>query len=287
LGLIPFPFGDLGHAREEAVRSAERLIAAARAAQPGWNPPPFDPALYARALGIPVADSRELTEWDALLIPLKDGFRIVCNGNVRSPARRRFSIAHEIAHTFFDNASEAYQMRLARDRRAPPGCDPLDDLERLCDVVAAELLMPRRAWQEAVAGHGLRAAAIPALARAFGVSREAAALRLVEMAGVPIAAGFFHHAPPPSQPDAWDRVAYRARRVFHGAGFPFLFPAGKSVPESSAIYRASLGVGEVQREQDISVGDRTVAAHVSAVPLPSGSDAQGPPTVCAVVHLAS
>ena len=174
-------------------------------------------------------------------------------------------------------------MRLARDRRAPPGCDPLDDLERLCDVVAAELLMPRAVWQEAVAGKGCAHRRFQRWRRAFAVSREAAALRLVETAGVPIAAGFFHHAPPPSQPDAWERVAYRARRVFHGAGFPFLFPEGKSVPETSAIYRASLGVGEVVDEEVFAAGGRSVVAQVSAFPLHREGVPDGPPTVCAVL----
>ena len=89
---------------QAVVDKAQEIIHKTREAFPGWSPPPYDPRIYARALGIEVTETREMPRWDALLVPTLLGFQILSNGNVRSAGRRSFSVAHELVHTFFEDA---------------------------------------------------------------------------------------------------------------------------------------------------------------------------------------
>ena len=62
------------------------------------------------------------------------GFAVVYSSAL-SPARRRFTVAHELAHALFETSGRNCP-RVGRE------------LERLCDKIAAELLMPRKVFLE-------------------------------------------------------------------------------------------------------------------------------------------
>lgn len=265
------------------------LVQSATEAFPEWRPPPFRPELFARLLDVPVTISAELREWDALLVPLRGRYRIVCRADV-TPGRQRFSIAHELAHLFFERSSETDLFMRARDREKYYTTDEARRLERACDALAAEMLMPRRWFEGAVSRCGLRAGAVPELAGEFEVSLEAAALRLLDVRDEPGAVGFFEFCDRPSAPagnkktSAPGQMAYRARRVFRARGFPYLFPEGKSVPRSSVIHRASLGRCELEAVEDFTLGDCTETLQVQAFPLHRGREITEPPRVCAVLR---
>ena len=87
-----------------------------------------------------------------------------------SPRRRRFTLAHEIAHLIIDRGS-------ARGARRSHGCT---ELERECDLVAAELLMPLDELQ-GKASEAASTGALLAIADCFSVSPQAAAVRLNEL----------------------------------------------------------------------------------------------------------
>ena len=279
-----------------ALEQARALIASTRDRLPGWDPPPVDPLLLAETLGIPVIET-PLGEWDALLVPVPSGgFRILCNSQVRNASRRRFSVAHEIAHTFLPDAAESLHMR-SEQREVHYTTDAARRVERVCDMAAAELLMPGRAFGAALAEVGLVGAAVPLLAERFGVSLEAAALRIVETSAAPCAVGFFHFAHRPSfRPDGAgggrrtqdpgvERQEYRVKRAFRSRGFPFLFPRGKSVPRDSAVHLASFGRSEVASTSRFSLGRVERTLQVGAFPLPKDLGDEGPPLVCAIFRL--
>jgi len=100
----------------------------------GWNGPPFDPFYLAKRLGIDVIPREDVL--DARLLVKSGKIEIEYNPNM-SKSRIRFSIAHEIAHTFFPDYKESVHHRRGKDKRN-------DDwqLELLCNVSAAEILMP-------------------------------------------------------------------------------------------------------------------------------------------------
>jgi hypothetical protein len=98
-----------------------------------------------------------------------------------SPAVQRFSIAHECAHLVFRRAIEKrFQDPDLVSRLHKWGASPQQ--ERLCDLLASELLMPEPLVRRILASsprRGLRLASV--LAEAFGVSRVAALRRLIDL----------------------------------------------------------------------------------------------------------
>jgi Zn-dependent peptidase ImmA (M78 family)/O-acetyl-ADP-ribose deacetylase (regulator of RNase III) len=158
---------------------ARRLVC--RALDLGWTGPPFDPLRLADILQIDVVASDEIQ--DARTIPLGTSrFRIEFNPS-RPLARLRYSIAHEIAHTLFDDCGEDIRHR---GRHSGKRSDEWQ-LEALCNVAAAELLMPVGKLPEEVV-KAPRASSFPGLREEYGVSTEALLIRLARAATSPWAA---------------------------------------------------------------------------------------------------
>lgn len=93
--------------------------------------------------------------------------RIVC-ATGQSIVRRRFTIAHELGHALVES-SGARAPRVGRE------------LERLCDMVAAELLMPRAVFDATLGQGAVDGPSIRRLAREFQTSLTSTALRCVEL----------------------------------------------------------------------------------------------------------
>lgn len=72
------------------------------------------------------------------LRPDGKNFKVVYS-NFLSPARRQFTIAHELGHAIFENSG-------ARPPRTG------EELERLCDLLASEILMPQNVFLSSVEG---------------------------------------------------------------------------------------------------------------------------------------
>lgn len=117
---------------EIMIRRAREVVLEARDA--GWTGPPFNPIALATVLQIPVDASSDVP--DARTIVDDRGPRIQYNPQ-QSRARSRFSIAHEIAHTFFPDVGEA-----VRHRGGTSSSSDEWQLELLCNVAAAEMVMP-------------------------------------------------------------------------------------------------------------------------------------------------
>lgn len=94
-------------------------------------------------------------------------FRIFCSAG-QSAFRRRFTIAHELAHVLFESSG-------ARAPRVGA------ELERLCDMLAAEILMPRPVFEEALNQAAVDGSVIRELAARFQTSLTATVLRCVEL----------------------------------------------------------------------------------------------------------
>ena len=97
---------------------------------------------------------------------VKGGYRIVCSSDQPS-ARQRFTIAHELAHVI-----------LARTGRNAPRNG--NDVERICDMIATECLMPTSIFEPQIPPN-LSFRAISRLADIFGASLMATAIRCAEL----------------------------------------------------------------------------------------------------------
>jgi Zn-dependent peptidase ImmA (M78 family)/O-acetyl-ADP-ribose deacetylase (regulator of RNase III) len=158
------------------IEARARKIAL-EAIETGWNGPPYDPFELADALDIEIVAAQDLD--DARLINVGSRPRIEFNPQ-RRPARVRFSVAHEIGHYLFQDYGERVRYRDRSERRA-------DDwqLEMLCNVAAAEFLMPAGAFPEAQTTD-LSLSHLLDLRREFNVSTEALLRRVVRLTNRPV-----------------------------------------------------------------------------------------------------
>jgi hypothetical protein len=105
------------------------------------------------------------------LRPDGDGFKVIYASHL-SPSRRRFTIAHEMGHAFFETTG--------------PNCPRFgEELERICDMLATEILMPKDIFLQR-AGHELSIQKVFELARLFDTSLVATAIRCAELQRVSV-----------------------------------------------------------------------------------------------------
>lgn len=158
---------------EEISRRARGV--ALTAMEEGWEGPPYDPFSLAERLQI-AAVPRDNLE-DARLVPTpQDHPRIEFNPN-RRPERVRFSVAHEIAHSLFSDYAERSRYR-TRSHSSDQRRNDDWQLEVLCNVAAAELLMPAGAFPLSQVDD-LRLAHLLDLRAKYGVSTEALLRRVL------------------------------------------------------------------------------------------------------------
>lgn len=270
---IPYPFEDETSARAEVVRRARELVHRVLQWFPQWNPPPFDPRLYAEMIGIPVIESfvfqgGALESCDALLVPVAGVPNIVLNSRVRSRGRRNFSVAHEIAHSWFEDPYGVHFFhRLGRRERQSLDAEE-QCLERLCDTGASELIMPHDWFRAALERRGLSGASVPALARDFDVSLEAAALRTTEVSEDPCVVVLVESCAPHGSAR---RPGARVRRLFAPDRLPLRLPAGSRVCPGSLLHRAATGQEPCEGCEEFPVAGKATRLRVSACGVSRGN----------------
>ncbi|MFH1674684.1 MAG: ImmA/IrrE family metallo-endopeptidase [Pseudomonadota bacterium] len=158
------------------VEKAKQVVL--HALQEGWTGPPYDPFRLAGYLGVGVIPSSDV--FDARTVSLgSNRFQIQYNPD-KPRSRTRFSLAHEIAHTLFPDCCESVRHRLQIDKIR----DDDWQMELLCNIAAAELLMPvgtgSKLEHESVTIDNLLR-----LQRQYDVSTEAIALRMANLTSEP------------------------------------------------------------------------------------------------------
>ena len=119
---------------------------------------------------------------DAMLVPLPDGYSVVINENAPH-SRQRFSLAHELGHILLlETDSSAIKLTKAtRYRSSNSATQARKAEERLCDAIAAELLMPEKVFTKEVGESGRSLEHLPRLANVFDTSLTATAIRYWEL----------------------------------------------------------------------------------------------------------
>ncbi|MGH8554247.1 MAG: ImmA/IrrE family metallo-endopeptidase, partial [Gammaproteobacteria bacterium] len=141
--------------------------------------PPIDPYLLAKRRGIKQVSIREI-ETDGFMSQTSNGDYIVELNAAHPEARRRFTLAHEIAHTFFFDlmqpegngnryrAADCHEVSFHRDLSE----------EYLCNVAASELLMPSTQFMSGLNKYGPTAWAVVQISRDLKTSLQATAWRI-------------------------------------------------------------------------------------------------------------
>jgi hypothetical protein len=169
--------GELVDPRSAVIHQARQLNNEYRSF--GNESEPFERLkIIASLRGLDVAEmdprrsSRE--KRDAVLVPgarPKRGFILY---NPSQPhGRIAFSVAHEIAHTFFPNSISGARFRTMCDPDSREG----NELERLCDLAASEILMPLQDFLKE-RGETVGFHLVERLCTSFGSSFESTVFRL-------------------------------------------------------------------------------------------------------------
>lgn len=151
----------------------------------GHDKPPFLPEELARLKDIKIVKA-DLGESSAVLLRFHDGYVIKVNQN-HPPVRQNFSCAHEIGHALLSEL----QLYLTQDieyRTFNPQVQMVDRAkarEHLCDVAAAELLMPESVFSKYLLDFGISINSIERLANIFRVSVQTIAIRIAEVSVEP------------------------------------------------------------------------------------------------------
>lgn len=147
----------------------------------GWSGPPFDPIQLADLHCIPVVPRDDIP--DARTVPTGTEGKVRIEFNPTRPrGRMRYSIAHEIGHTLFPDCAERVRNRVSHCHATSEDWE----LEMLCNIAAAEIIMPigsfhELGWEDASIDRALM------LRREFDVSTEAMLIRLTRLSDSPLA----------------------------------------------------------------------------------------------------
>ncbi len=138
--------------------------------------PPIDPSIMADLCAVLSVEHRPMVP-EGVLTPVPGGFKIYLQSNFTGRSgmkfRRRFTLAHELVHTFFYNLNGGMPEPV---NRSPRG----QRLERLCHIGARQILVPEFLLRQELKTKGEVASveAILDLARLFDVSVEVLMRRL-------------------------------------------------------------------------------------------------------------
>jgi Zn-dependent peptidase ImmA (M78 family) len=143
----------------------------------GIDAPPVDLRLLTQKEGLEYQEVDYFPDdVDALIIRMDGRTVAAVNGN-QSPARRRFSLAHELAHFFLHEDRSVLEFGMSIDNGPSNACeDPSSTYEVEANIFASELLIPL-AWLKSQYRHGMSAEDVAGI---FHVSEAAASVAMMQ-----------------------------------------------------------------------------------------------------------
>jgi len=153
----------------------------------GHAKPPFRPKEFADLRGIKEISKADLGNVSAVLLRFASGSVIKVNQR-DNQMRQNFSCMHEIAHDILHELKLQLDTNYIQYRTANPQTlanEVSKARERICEAVAAELLMPELVFRKYLSGFGISVHSIERLANIFRVSIRATAWRIAEVSEEP------------------------------------------------------------------------------------------------------
>ena len=132
-----------------------------------------------------ICSSLGLVVKEAPFSPARDGFRtkqgtILINSRIRSKERKQFTRFHEIVHHLIDEDEDL--ISVLHEATWDQNGEHDRQIERLCNIGAAEFLMPREEFTKLYKEHGFSVELIPLAANHFGSSAIATTIQLAQVA---------------------------------------------------------------------------------------------------------
>lgn len=207
----------------------------------GWAGPPFDPFMLADYWKIHVVPREDIKDARTLF-----GNKTTIEYNPNKPLHRiRYSIAHELAHTIFPNTDKQTKNRLAHEDMSG------DDwqLEILCNIAAAEILMPIGSFLE-LKDQALSIDNLSKLRLRFGVSWEALLLRVAKLTDQQ--SGIFCS----SRRIGYDNDRYKIDYSLFSKAWQNCISAGALVPKGSILEQCT-AIGFTAKGREVWPGINT------------------------------
>jgi len=185
-------------------------------------------------------------------------------------ARKRFSTGHECSHTFMPGFADAPRFRCS------PAVVPkksVDELERLCDIGASELLMPVTLFRTDLADVRFGLDTVEDLAERYQASLLATANRFVTDWSAPCALVVLTERQKPPECGTKAVPQLRLQYSVTNGQWPYLRPH-KSVTPGDVFDRARLGEVVVERDvviAGICASPITVDAYAKPYPYTDGN----------------
>lgn len=213
-----------------AISRARRLLEKHNSARA-----PVDIVTIAEAEGFEVKESDKLEPGAAGMLLQRGGRKLIVVNKNDHPYRRRFTIAHELAHQIL-NLPSVHGARVPSDELERYGRRPKEEI--LCDVFAAECLVPWKSIQPQANDLPFTIETISELSEQYEASKPCVASRFAQasdelLAYVPVESGTIRHA-----------ILSRSLRE---CGLRITI--GAKVPKASAVHRA------MERDAGIAIVD--------------------------------
>ncbi|MFN8482087.1 MAG: ImmA/IrrE family metallo-endopeptidase [Anaerolineae bacterium] len=199
------------------------------------------------------------------------GGSIVQVNSRESQVRQNFTIAHEIAHTFFPSfLVSPGDFQDDHTGRYPP----VDEEEYLCDVGAAALLLPPRWLAPACAELTPSHDNLNRLASRFHASLEATARAVARLDAWAFALVYWEPGwrkadrPTEGQTESVPAV-WRVTRVVASPSFALYIPRNKSISEDSTVQRAADAAGVVDGVDRLSLAQGLVPLRAESLAVPA------------------
>lgn len=266
--------------------------------------PPFNVRAAASLRGLHWSDDDPRFSPDSEIAP-EDG-RVVLRVNKDRPhTRQRFSICHEIGHTFFPD----YELEVrCRSKSESTFTDPNDLLETLCDVAASEIMFPLPWFKDRIDAIPLSANELVALGKEFQASPESTVRRFVELRNAPLAVVYFSWKLKPTELRAFAarsqtkslfedfevppppkklRVDYRITNVAFDQHCRDYIPEDKSIENEGPIFDAAQSQSAVNGTAKLEFGRINREFRIAAVPIYTLTENVGPNGECSVAAVIS
>ena len=254
----------------EVIRTkARKLILEAMDA--GCLTLPIDPFKIAESQGITVVPRPDIK--DAQTIRGPQGRPLIQYNPARPSARIRFSICHELGHTLFPDCLEQVRHRGFHTHHSHPD----SELEMLCNLAAAELLLPLGIIEADVSGNALTIDLALDLRRKYEASTEAVLLRLIGLSAS--ACGVF--AAVAEDVGDLDRVRYRIEYVKTTQAWEPGLKRGDYLPHTALVSQCT-AIGFTAKGDEVWTSGRE-PLRVEAVGVPPYPSEQVLPRVVGLI----
>lgn len=205
---------------------------------------PIDPVALAGYLNITVIPRENIR--DARTIPAHGSRFIIEYNPNQSQGRIRYSICHEIIHTLFPDCAQRIRNRATHEEMIADEWQ----LEMLCNIGAAELLMPIGTFSE-LKDQLLSVEDIKNLQKEHKVSTEALLIRIAKLTTQQC--GVFSASRKESSPN------YRIDYAIPSQTWPIYIPSGLALPQNSVVANCTaIWYTDSGQEQWSTLGDLLV-----------------------------